>query len=187
MKTTNSKFKKGAMEMSVGTIVVIVLSVTMLVLGVVFIKNLFSLATGVADLTDEQLKNEINKLFSEESRIVIVPNSRFVQIKQENEDHVGVGIQNLLEGASATTKFSYNVYASEFADCGTKEEVEDWIILGKAESNFTIPTGQKVVKRIRFRIPVGSPLCSARFNVDVFEDDGTAYATDSFDIEVKAK
>ena len=59
-----SKSKIGQMEMSVGTIVTIVLLVTLLILGVVLIKNIFSSAKGVVDLTDQQLRSEISKLFS---------------------------------------------------------------------------------------------------------------------------
>ena len=83
------------MEMSVGTIVTIVLLVTLLILGVVLIKNIFTSAKGVVDLTDQQLRNEINKLFSEDSKISIYPGTRLVEIKQEATDGVGFGIKNL--------------------------------------------------------------------------------------------
>ena len=59
--------KKAALEMSVGTIVVIVLAVTLLVLGVIFVNRIFSSASGIIDLTDQQLRDEVQKLFSEEN------------------------------------------------------------------------------------------------------------------------
>ena len=175
------------MEMSVGTIVTIVLLVTLLILGVVLIRNIFTSAKGVVDLTDQQLRNEINKLFSEDSKISIYPGTRFVEIKQEASDGVGIGIKNLLGGTSGETTFSYEVKATDVSDCGVSETVaESWIVTGRVESDIPISSGDLITDRILFRIPVGAPLCIAKFRVNV-KAGNTAYATDSFNIEVKAK
>src|SRR4030043_1883739 len=98
--------RKGAMEMSVGTIVTIVLLVSVLILGIVLIKNIFTSAKGVVDLTDQQLRDEVNKLFSEENKISIYPATRIIEIKQDTTDGIGIGIKNLLTGASGDKKFS---------------------------------------------------------------------------------
>lgn len=173
--------------MSVGTIVTIVLLVTLLVLGIVLIKNIFTSAKGVVDLTDQQLRSEINKLFSEESKMSIYPGTRLIEIKQENTDGVGFGIKNLQQGASGESTFSYMVSATDVADCGiTKEDAEDWITVGKTEEDLAIPIGDNIVRKVLFRIPVGAPLCTARFKIEVKA--GTAnYASDFFDLNIKAK
>jgi len=181
------ELNKGAMEMSVGTIVTIVLLMGVLVLGVFLIQNIFSSAKGAIDLTDEQLKNEINKLFSGDSKISIYPGTRFVEIKQENTDGVGIGIRNLLTGEAGTKTFSYEVLATDVTDCGVSEgEAESWIVTGKSESNIPIPSGDFVSDKVLFRIPVGAPLCIAKFRINV-NAEGEAYATDSFNIEIKPK
>jgi len=181
------KNKSGAMEMSVGTIVTIVLLMGVLVLGVFLIQNIFSSAKGAIDLTDQQLKDEINKLFSGDSRMSIYPGTKFVEIKQENTDGVGIGIRNLAVGEAGTKTFSYEVIASDVKDCGVSEgEAESWIVTGKSESNIPIPSGEIVTDKILFRIPVGAPLCIAKFRINV-DSEGEAYATDSFNIEIKPK
>lgn len=184
------KDRKAAMEMSVGTIVTIVLLVTVLILGVVLIKNIFSSAKSVVDLTDQQLRSEVNKLFSEESKISIYPSTRLVEIKQETTDGVGIGIKNLLTGASTDKKFSYTVVVSDSDlqnKCGINSgTAEGWIVTGKSEENIPIPSGDFSAQKVLFEIPVGSPLCTIRFRVNV-EAGGTAYATDFFDLKVKAK
>ena len=76
--------KRAAMVMSVGTMVTIVLLMTVLILGLVFVRQIFSSAKGAIDLTDQQLRNEIAKTFSEESKISIYPGTRFLEIKQED-------------------------------------------------------------------------------------------------------
>jgi hypothetical protein len=180
--------KRAAIEMSVGTIVTIVLMVTMLILGIILIRNIFSSAKGVVDLTDTQLRNEVNKLFSEENAVAIYPGTRYVEIKQTaTGDGVGFGIKNLQQGAAGETTFSYQVSASDVSNCGVSAEVaESWIIVGKAESDIAIPVGGSVVRRVLFQIPLGSPLCTARYKLEI-QAGGTAYASDFFDIKVLAK
>lgn len=173
--------------MSVGTIVTIVLLVTLLILGVVLIRNIFTSAKGVVDLTDQQLRSEINKLFSDESKMSIYPGTRLVDIKQESIDGVGFGIKNLQQGASAETSFSYAISATDVANCGiTKEAAESWISVGKAEEDLLIPSGDSIVRKVLFNIPVGAPLCTARFKIEVYAG-ATPYASDFFDLNIKAK
>ena len=182
--------RSGAMELSMSTIVIIVLSVSMLVVGVYFISRLSGVMTGVVDLTDQQLRNEINKLFSEESKITIYPGTRLVEIKQEKTDGPGIGIRNLLPGASGNKKFSYTVLVSDSKiqdKCGINAgTAEAWIATGKSEEDIPIPSGDFSAQKVLFEIPVGAPLCTIRFRVNV-EADGTSYATDYFDMKVKAK
>ncbi|MDD5012635.1 MAG: hypothetical protein PHQ66_03275 [Candidatus Nanoarchaeia archaeon] len=179
--------KKGAIEMSIGTIVTIVLMVTMLILGIVLIRNIFASAKGVVDLTDQQLRDEVNKLFSEENAIAIYPGTRYVEIKQEATDGVGFGIRNLQQGAAGETTFSYQVSASDVGNCGVSEAVaESWIIVGKAEDDIAIPIGGNIVRKVMFQIPLGSPLCIARYKVEV-QAGGSAYASDFFDVKILAK
>jgi len=184
------KSKTAAMEMSVGTIVTIVLLVTVLILGVVLIKNIFSSAKGVVDLTDQQLRDEINKLFSEEKRVSIYPGTRIVEIKQNTIDGIGVGIWNLLPGASSDKRFSYVVKVSDSdlqEKCGINEQtVESWITLGRAADDIAIASGDSINRKVLFEIPVGAPLCTIGFEIDV-EVDGTIYTSDTFAIKIRPK
>jgi len=179
--------KRAAMEMSVGTIVTIVLLVSVLILGIVLIRNIFTSAKGAIDLTDQQLRNEIDKLFSEEDKLIIYPQTKFIEIKQEDTDGVGIGIKNLQRGESGTETFSYEVLASDVSDCGvSKEEAESWIVTGKSETDIPIASGDLITDKVLFRIPVGSPLCVVKFRINV-DAGGSAYASDSFNIEIQAK
>ena len=172
--------------MSVGTIVTIVLLMSVLVLGIFLIKNIFSSSKNAIDLTDKQLTSEIEKLFSEESRLVIYPTSMLLKLKQEEAGAVGLGIKNLATSAGQGDTFSYEVVASE-NNCGlSNSEIEEWIILGKSEENIQITIGEMEVARVTFQIPSGTPLCSARFRVNVYVE-GDSYDTESFDVQVKAK
>jgi len=189
------KQKKAAMEMSVGTIVTIVLLMGVLVLGIFLIQRIFTSAKGAIDLTDQQLRNEINKLFSEESMLSIYPGTRLIEIKQENIDGVGIGIRNLLSGTTGTILFSYEVVVADTEaelskNCDISvETAENWM-RGRAETDIPIASGDFASPKVLFEIPVGSPLCTIKYRVNVKVNTGTgyeSYATDSFFIKIRAK
>ena len=67
-KFSPMKNKKAAIELSIGTVVIIVLAMTMLIMGVVLVRNIFSGATSSVDTLNDKVKGEITSLFSEETR-----------------------------------------------------------------------------------------------------------------------
>ena len=182
--------KKAAMEMSVGTIVTIVLLMSVLVLGMVLVTNIFTSGKDVVDMTDKQLKDQINQLFSKEDKVVIYPETRHAEIKQGEVSGVGVGIRNKLTGTMGDSKFSYAISVSDSdlaRKCGgiRATEVEQWMVTGREETNVPIPSGDFSTQKVLFDIPVGSPLCTIRFRVNVEAGTGT-YATDYFDLTIKS-
>lgn len=64
--------KKAAMEMSVGTIVTIVLLMSALVLGLVLTRTIFSSTSESVDQIDDQVKGEIQNLFGSTGKKLIV-------------------------------------------------------------------------------------------------------------------
>ncbi len=181
------KSKKAAMEMSVGTIVTIVLLMSVLVLGLFLVKSIFSSAKGAVDLTDQQLQAEIEKLFSEEKKLVIYPTSAKLNLKIGESDAIGIGIKNIATSADAPTTFSYEVLYMD-NDCGlSKEQVMQWIRLGATGENIPIPIGGFETARITFRVPEGVPICLADFRVHVKkgETNPTTHDSEIFSIEVK--
>jgi hypothetical protein len=178
---------RGQMEMSVGTIVTIVLLVTLLVLGIVLIKNIFTSATGTVGLTDQKIKSEITKLFaSEDQETAILPANRLVQIKQGGSDEVTLGIKNL---GSTGDAYNYIIKAEPGTNCPnslTSEKILDWIVLGGASNEIAVPSGSSAYKRISITVPVESPLCKVRYTLSISSESGKKF-TEDFDIEVKAK
>jgi len=62
-KTLN---KKGAMELSIGTIVIIVLAMSMLIFGIILIKNIMCTGLIMTDQISTGIKNEIKGLFGQQ-------------------------------------------------------------------------------------------------------------------------
>ena len=56
--------KKGAIELSIGTIVIIVLAMSMLILGLVLIRNIFSGSNDAVGQINTGVISEIQKVFA---------------------------------------------------------------------------------------------------------------------------
>ncbi len=166
------KNKHAAMELSMSTIVVVILSVTFLVLAIVLIKDIFSGAKNAVNLSNKQLISQINKLFSDnEAPVVIYPQSGVVSAKQGKLQEVGVGIRNL-GTASGSDTFSYEV-KYDSSDVGKescpsgKSEPINWIAYGGSGTGIIIRNGGFSTNRIGIKVPIGSALCIARFDVEI--------------------
>jgi len=180
--------KRGAMELSVGTIVVLVLAMTMLIMGIVLVRSIFKGATYNVDVLNEKVKGEINKLFTEESALVLYLPNFLAEAKQGAQYGVAFGIKNLETGTAQPGTFSYTVTladpAGAKAKCGIESSaIMNWIEVGQQQTSFSIAPGKSDYKLVRFRIPTNAPLCLVRFQIEVME--GTvSYATSFFDLQI---
>ena len=64
--------KEGALEMSIGTIVVIVIAMAMLILGLVLVRTIFTGATESIGTLGDKVQDEIAGLFADEGPDVVV-------------------------------------------------------------------------------------------------------------------
>jgi len=180
--------KKGAMELSIGTIVIIVLAMSMLILGLVLIRTIFTGAKYNVDTMNDKVRGEINKLFVENKKIVIYLSNQQVDIKQGNNWGVLFVIKNLKTGTPDASKFTYNVEIGNPSEvksnCGINEkEALSWIKAGQSGS-LQISPGSIQEFYIRFQIPETAPLCIIRYNINV-KADGEFYDADSFDVNIE--
>ncbi|MDH3352928.1 MAG: hypothetical protein OEL87_00590 [Nanoarchaeota archaeon] len=180
--------KRGAMEMSIGTIVIIVLAMSMLILGMVLVRNIFSGASSNVLQMNDKVKDQINKLFVENKRTVVYLPNQIAKIKQNEDWGIAFGIKNLAKGVAEAGRFHYEVTVSDpdvLRKCGINEQaIESWIKTGR-EDDVIIAPGESYAGVVRFAVPVASPLCTVRFHLDVTMEN-QPYATDFFDIEVLA-
>ena len=182
--------KRAAMEMSVGTIVTIVLLMSVLVLGIFLIRNIFQSSKGAIDLTDQQLQAEIEKLFSDDStKITLYPTSAKIKIKVGDTDAIGLGIKNIATSFNEGEVFSYEASVLDNT-CGlTDTQANALISLGKEREDIQIPISGSRSMKITFQIPEGVPNCLISYTVEVKRGSlstGTAYDGGDFIVEIKA-
>lgn len=181
--------RSAAMEMSVGTIVTIVLLVTVLVLGLVMVRSIFSSGTNAIGEIDKQIQDQINKLFTEgesDKGLSVYPVSREITMKKGEEGGFGFSIKNL---NNEPTQFNYEVYADEISeDCiMTKEQADRLIDLGKKNTRpIELNSGSYLTNAVlvKFVIPESASRCRIRYIVEVKDKQGV-YETTSMDLIIK--
>ncbi len=177
--------KKAAMEMSVGTIVTIVLLMGVLVLGVFLVQKIFGGATGAIDQINTQVENEIQKLFSDEGKsLAIYPTSRDITIKKR-DDPKGFAFSVLNKDVEAT-EFTYEITADDVSKCGslTKEEAEKFLIGGSGSFQLGPGSALDFPRLVKLDIPETAPLCTIIYYINV-DKKGTPYAGGEIFVTIK--
>ena len=169
--------KRAAMEMTVGTMVTIVLLVVVLVLGLVLVRTVFSSGTDAITQIDSSVQDEIKKLFAEEGKsITIYPASRQINIRK-GDDPSGFAFSVQNKNLEAIT-FRYTVKADpefDFNKCGnsfTATRANSWMII--SSGSFTLGGGIRAedLELILFDIPETAPSCTIPYRIDVEDVEG---------------
>jgi len=94
--------KKGAIELSMTTVIVIVLGIVLLSLGLIWVRNIFGQVGGVSDDAFNRANDLIGDLESfEGSFLTVVPDE--IEISQGGDDGIGVVVNNEQETSIIVT------------------------------------------------------------------------------------
>src|SRR3989344_6689660 len=183
--------KRAALELSIGTIVVLVIAMTMLILGLVLIRGIFSSATESVESLDDKVKSEIIGLFTDQSDKVVVKlgADKTAKIKAGTQNFgIAIGAKTR-DGSSASESLQYKLSLDEGArdNClktlgKTRTEQLFKQNFGKF-SSFDKWEGDSAFTIIQADIPEGTPLCTQKVHVDVKEDE-ESIGRDFFIIQV---
>ena len=194
-KTTINK--KAAIELSIGTVVIIVLAMTMLILGLVLVRSIFAGATESVDALNDQVKAEITNIFSEEgSKIAIkLGSNRLAKIKQGTNDFgIGIGAKTA-EGVNVVDGTAKNLYYklafTTGGDCD-QNKFKDYIqghtfISGSTQSlEFDDTEADRGFMVLFFDIPDGAGECTQKIKITTCPDAGCIYtiATSTFRVQI---
>jgi len=179
--------KRGALELSIGTIVILVLAMSMLILGLILVRTIFSGATDNVSTMNEKVRQEINDLFVEDQKGVLKLAEGNAKIKQGDPFGVAFGIIN----TGKTQKFRWSTIVEDDnirKKCGvTDREAEAWMTTGSS-GNVNLLSGDKYADAIIFNIPEGSvndiSQCIIRYKLIIKQEDGDPYITLPFNIDV---
>lgn len=186
----NSKQKKGAIELSIGTVVIIVLAMTMLVLGIVLVTNIFKGATEAVDILDKNVQDEIKDLFNNEKSDVIVKlgPDRTARIKPGTSTKVAVGAR-LPSGESIqdSNRLKFTLSLDELTTSQNCLRV-----LGKTRTeqmfitNLNVPVpflaidGANAFGDVEIKVPEGTAVCSQKVIVKVTDTQGNTLVGQTF-------
>lgn len=166
---------KGALELSIGTIVILVIGMAMLIMGLVLVRQIFTGGGEAVDLINKNVKAQINKQFNEDQSIktrVYLPDNQ-AEVKKSKDYNIAFGIKNIVKGEAQAGTFTYEVKASEVeSGCQlTLQQADTYIKLGKIGGQIKILPGDDIKERtIVARAPETSPLCSITYDIIVKKD-----------------
>lgn len=159
---------------------------SMLILGLVLVKNIFTGSIYNVNTINDKVKEEIGNLFEEEGKTVVYLADHRAEVKQGKDWGVAFAVRNNVAGTSESALFSYEIVALDMSsNCRglTKEKAESWIEARRTGSEKLNP-GETAYFWVRFIIPEDAPLCIVPFDI-IIKKDGQTYAQDGFDMVVK--
>lgn len=186
MKIKFMKSKSGAIELSTGTMVIIILSMVVLVLAIFFIQQIFKLGTSAVDAVDAEIQSQIQELFAEEGRkVAVYPTSREITLKKGDTPK---GFAFSVKNTDVTSaEFTYSVSASDVTMCGAglNEETANGFLLGGSGS-FALGPGNTIdfPVLVKFVIPETAPPCPMVYELEI-QKDGIPYSVVSIFVTIK--
>ncbi|MDD4878785.1 MAG: hypothetical protein PHO02_07200 [Candidatus Nanoarchaeia archaeon] len=151
--------RKGAIEMSMTTIIVVILGITLLSLGLMFVRNIFSDIGGssakMSDLADKQMM----EMFGESEDPISLPRDQ-VEIEQGDEDILDIGIRNTGEDQGKFSLKSIEVVSKPGA---FKGDALKWLSWDSTES--TILSGKAKTGKILVAVPTNANLGTYQFKI----------------------
>ncbi len=192
--------KKAAIELSIGTVVIIVLAMSMLILGLVLVRNIFGGATESVDTLNEKVRSEITSLFAAEgSKIAIrLGADKTAVVKQGKSLGVAFGAQ-ASSGTASQTNLKYTLELMENPndqECRTnfRNYFNDYTFGGDFRTttshSFETISGPNGFSIIRFDLPDTAKPCEQRVRISLTDSSqgapGTIH-TDVFRVRVESK
>jgi hypothetical protein len=169
--------KKAAIEMSIGTIVVIVLAMTMLIMGLVLIRSIFGTATKSVNTIDSKLQGQLVDMFGDESQAV------FVKLGSDNTAKIKAGTLDfgmIIGGRTADGSAVGNRNRLKFIlslDKDTQGNCVDILGAKAAENLFKTKIGTEysmdkyegdmAFAIVQISVPEGTSLCTQKVYIDI--------------------
>src|SRR3989344_7026761 len=145
------KEKKGAIELSMTTIVVVVIGITILTLGLKWIYNIFGGLESQRQKLIEATEEQIRDTFGQTNEPINLLTSS-ITIKQSEFYDLGAGIKNTF---GETHTFSYTIDATDVPSNVPRQQVVSWFKWDK--STITLSSGNMYVDTISID-PANAPL-----------------------------
>jgi len=144
--------KKAAIQMSTTTIIVIVLSVTLLIFGMIFVKNIMCSGIILTDKITSGVENEIKNLFS--------VNDYGIKCMGEGGEDVRLGDGGgrqifCVANPGEETEYKLEITSIESLGGASTETVQGWVLDQGWEG--TIPSKGKTVTVVKLNVPKNLP------------------------------
>jgi hypothetical protein len=170
--------KKAALELSIGTIVIIVIAITMLILGIVFVRSIMCGALGLTGDLNNKIRAEIEELFGSTGGEVQCLGASGEPVKMLP------GETNIIYcGIKAPQTAKYSIVLQDYnAVYSTKSEIKNWLVTDSWEGTVA-PNDKDPKKAVRLNIPDNAPEDTIMLQV-VIKKEGNLISTQDLDFEI---
>ncbi len=178
------KYKKGSMQMSMGTIVTIVLLMSVLIMGLMLTRNIMCSGIVLTDQINEKMTNQVQDLFSETQSGVKCMGAGSDEIKIADG-----GSRRIWCIVNTNNRATYELSVREGSiktnsETVTPEDIEEWIAFGKSSGETVVDVGGKTITVTTLDIPEEVDTTTVQMKIDVKkEGDLVDTATSQFTIE----
>ena len=171
--------KKAAIELSMTTIIVIVLSIVLLILGFVFVRSIMCRAIGFTDAIGAKVDGEIQRLFeSSQDDIICIGSGERVAMTP--------GQENIIRCAfNVRSKGNYRVTLDDISssDIDPRENIRSWVSQDSWNNEIS-PNDQSSQKVIRINIPEDAPEGSLNIKIKATKDSKTITGVKDLDFRI---
>jgi len=183
--------KKGAIELSIGTIVIVVLAMSMLILGIILVRNIFSGTEEAVTNIHKGVIAAIDQVFTKaDAKLAVYPTRGKITLKQGSKDG---GFAFSVRNIDVTQqKFTWTMAIDDSFNIKDKcpdlsvKEANSWLLVG--DGSFTLPPGSMMEdpELVVLSIPDEAPPCVLKYRLDVKK--GTqSYAYRSIIVTIQGK
>ncbi len=151
--------KKGAIEMSMTTIIIVVIGVTLLVLGIRFVVNTMSGISGQQEKIQEMTEGKLAEMFGESEKAISLPQAK-LEVDQGDTGSVRVYMRN---PSSDTVNLKYKVKLDS-SPSGMDKAI-DWITWTK-EGRRTA-SGKGYQDTLSIDVPNAAKVGNYRFTLEL--------------------
>jgi hypothetical protein len=172
MKKLRKMKKKGAIEMSINTIVILLLALAMLGVGM-FVINMLRESVTELDVSQQKKDQIYNKLDSSGSKFLI--SAKEISVKSTETYRAYYGLENVLD---STQTFEIIIECEEGIEGGLGEDIDI-----NFRASVTLNSGERTVEV--FEIDPSSAATDVyACKITVEDSDGSEYASERFNLEV---
>jgi len=175
--------KRAAIELSVSTVVIVVIGISMLILGLVLVNKVMCGAINGINTIDAAMQDKMRLLFGNEENVVIKEVENDVYKNVKNGHGVAYAIRN---NGKTNPEFTYEVKVSDIGDCKFSEQkAEEYIIVGRS-GKINLKSGDEYFDLIKFKIPNEVEPCQLKYML-VVNNEGELYESAPINVIIHEK
>lgn len=178
--------QKGAIDLSVNTLVVVIIGLVILGAGITFLYQLIAQSTELKAKLDQQTEEQLKQLLIDQGRKVAISVNTATVLRGESRIF-GVGILNVGEEDFFTIDVSLSKFVNEENQEATTDDLEiqtkEWLFY--SQEQFSLGAEGNHNEAIMVNIPKNVLTGQYLFNVRVFDSEGQYGNTQKFVITVK--